>query len=74
MANFWQARPSQWQPHQRRVATAANAFYSAKSRQGLGLGGHASRGRPVNVVFSAWLRKQYHVSQILVILNNEINI
>jgi hypothetical protein len=38
-AMFWQARPSEWQPHQQR---AAAAFYSAKSRQGLG--GLASRG------------------------------
>ena len=37
-ANFWQARPPQWQPHQRRAA--------AKSRQGLGLEGMASRGGP----------------------------
>ena len=30
-----------------RAATAAAAFYSAKSRQGLGLGGLASRGGPI---------------------------
>jgi hypothetical protein len=44
-ANFWQSRP----PHQRRAAAAAAAttdFYSAKCRQGLGLGGLASRGGP----------------------------
>ena len=45
-ANFWQARPPQWRPHQRRVASAAAIFYSAKSRQGLALGGLASRGVP----------------------------
>ena len=39
MANFLQA----WPP---RAATAAAAFYSANSRQGLGLGGLASRGGP----------------------------
>ena len=33
---------------QRRATTGAPAFYSAKSRQGLGLGGLASRGGPVN--------------------------
>ena len=33
-ANFW------------RGTTAAAAFYSSKSRQGLGLGGLASRGGP----------------------------
>ena len=42
MAIFWQARPPQWRPHQQRAAT----FYSAKSRQGLGLGGLATRGGP----------------------------
>ena len=41
-ANFCQARPPQW----RAAAAAAAAFYSAKSRQGLGLGGLASRGGP----------------------------
>ena len=39
MANCWQARPPQWQPHQRHAAPATAAFYSVKSRQGLGLGG-----------------------------------
>ena len=41
MANCWLARPPQWQPHQRHAtpAPAAAAFYSVKSRQGLGLGG-----------------------------------
>ena len=41
-ASFWQARP----PHQQRAAAASTAFYSAKSRQGLGLGGRASHGSP----------------------------
>ena len=45
-ANFWQARLPQWWPHQGRAAVAAAAFYFAKSRQGLGLGGLASRGGP----------------------------
>ena len=45
-ANFWQARPPQWRPHQGRAAVAAAAFYFAKSRQGLSLGGLASRGSP----------------------------
>ena len=43
--NFWQARPPQWPSHHRRTAAV---FYSAKSRQGLGLGGLASRGGPEN--------------------------
>ena len=42
-ASLWQARPQQWQPHQR---CAAAAIYSEKSRQGLGLGGLASRSGP----------------------------
>ena len=46
VANFWQARTPQWQPHQGRAAVAAAAFYFAKSRQGLGRGGLASRGGP----------------------------
>ena len=41
-AIFWQARLPQRPPHQRHVA----AFYSAKSRPGLSLGGLASRGGP----------------------------
>ena len=45
---FWQARPPQCQTHQRHASVAAAAFYSAKSRQGLGLGGLASRGGPEN--------------------------
>ena len=45
-AIFFQAKPPQWQPHQRRAATAAATFYSAKYRQGLGLVGLASRGSP----------------------------
>ena len=45
MANFWQAGPPQWRPHQQ-CAIAAAAFYSAKSRQGLGLGGLASQTGP----------------------------
>ena len=45
-ANFWQARPPQWQPHQWGTAAAATAFYYAKFRQDLGLGGLASRGGP----------------------------
>ena len=45
-ANFWQARPSQGRPHQYCATTAAAAFYSAKSRQGLGLWGLASHGGP----------------------------
>ena len=45
-AIFWQARPPQCQPHQRHASDAAAAFYSAKSRQGLGLGGLASRSGP----------------------------
>jgi len=48
MANCWQARPPQWQPHQRHAAPVTAAFYSIKSRQGLGLGGLASRGGPEN--------------------------
>ena len=34
-ANFLQARPPQWRPHQQRAAAAALAFYSTKSWQGL---------------------------------------
>ena len=45
-AIFLQARPPQWRPHQQCAASAALAFYSAKSRQGLGLGGLASCGGP----------------------------
>ena len=45
-ANFWQARPSQWRPNQRRAVTATAAFYSAKFRQGLGLGALAIGGGP----------------------------
>ena len=45
--NFWQARPPQWQPHQRGVATAAVAFNSAKSRQCLGLGALPAMAAPV---------------------------
>jgi hypothetical protein len=41
--NFWQARPPHWRPHQR---LAIPAVYSAKSRQGLGLGGLAGLGSP----------------------------
>ena len=43
-ANFWQARLLQWGPHQQRAVAAGAAFYSAKSRQGLGLGVLASLG------------------------------
>ena len=39
-ANFWRARPPQWWPH----GVPITAFYSAKSKQGLGLGGLASHG------------------------------
>ena len=46
-ANFCQARAPQLWPHQRCAAPATTAFYSAKSRQGLGLGGLASCGGPV---------------------------
>ena len=41
--NFWQAKLPKWRPPQWCVAAA---FYSAKSRQGLGLGGLASHGGP----------------------------
>ena len=41
---FLEGKASQWRPHQRRVAAAAAALFSAKSRQGLG--GLASRGGP----------------------------
>ena len=56
MAIFWQARPPQWGPHQRRAAAATAVFYSAKSRQGLGLGGLASRGSPVESGINLALR------------------
>ena len=53
IANYWQARPPQWQPHQQcaATATATATFSSAKSRQGLGLGGLASRVGPVIYFF-----------------------
>ena len=45
--NLQQTRPPQWRSqHQRHAA----AFYSAKSRQGLGLGGLASRGVPGSTI------------------------
>ena len=34
LLNFWQARPSKWQPHQQHATAAAAAFYSAKSIRG----------------------------------------
>ena len=42
----------QCQPHQRHASVAATAatFYFAKSRQGLGLGGLASRGDPESLL------------------------
>ena len=43
---IWHARPPQWRPHQQRAAAASATFYSAKSRQGLGHWGIASRGSP----------------------------
>ena len=44
---FLAGKAATWWPHERRrAADAAAAFYSAKSRQGLGLGGLASRGGP----------------------------
>ena len=46
MGIFLQARPPQWWPHQQHAAAAAAVFYSAKSKQGLGLGGFASSGGP----------------------------
>ena len=46
MGIFLQARPPQWWPHQQHAAAAATVFYSAKSKQGLGLGGFASSGGP----------------------------
>ena len=58
MANCWQARPPQWRPHQRHAAPAAAAFYSVKSRQGLGLGGLASRGGPVIQYVNYHISKQ----------------
>ena len=57
-ANFWQARPSQWLPHQRRAAVATAIFYSAKSRQGLGLGGLASHGDPVPTPYNHVAQKE----------------
>ena len=60
-ANFLQARPPQWQPHQRRAAAAGAAFYSTKSRQGLGLGGLASRGGPEEVVDSNAIDKSVFI-------------
>ena len=44
MANFWQANRPQQQAYQQ--CAAAATFYSAKSRQGLGLEGVASLGGP----------------------------
>ena len=38
---FWQVRPQQWCPHCQCAAAAVTAFYSAESRQDLGLGGLA---------------------------------
>ena len=38
--------PPQWRPHHLRAAAAAATFYFEKFRQGLGLGGLASRGGP----------------------------
>ena len=46
-ANFWLARLPQRHPNHQRAAAAVIMFYSAKSRQGLGLGSLASRGGPV---------------------------
>ena len=40
---FLASKDTQWQPHQRCAAAATAAFYSAKSRQGPGLG---CRGGP----------------------------
>ena len=47
-ANFWQARPPQWQPHQ--WHNAAAAFYYAKFRQDLDIGGLSSRGGPTRIL------------------------
>ena len=52
-ANFWQAGPPQWRPHQQ-CAIAAAAFYSAKSRQGQGLGGPALQ-KNVGLLDLGWL-------------------
>ena len=52
-ANFWQ--PQQWY-----AATAATAFYSEKSRQGLGLGGLARRGGPDELRWGPGLDKSKH--------------
>ena len=45
-ADFWQARPRQWQPHHRHATAAAAAFYYAKSRKALSLSGLACRDGP----------------------------
>ena len=43
-AHFRQARPPKWRSHKQCATATATAFYSAKSKQGLGVGGHAYGG------------------------------
>ena len=57
--DFWQARPPQWSQQQRHGAAAAPTFYSAKFRQGLGLGGLASCWRP------CFFEDAYHMLMLL---------
>ena len=45
--DLWQTRPPKWRPHHWHAANTAAELYLSKSRQGLGLGGLASRGGPV---------------------------
>jgi hypothetical protein len=57
----------QWGAHQRHAAAATATFYSAKSKQGLGLGGLASCGGPelrlyynhIHIILSRHISSKY---------------
>ena len=57
-AHFWQARLPQGRSHKEHAT--ATAFYSANSRQGLGVSGHVSCGGP-ELQYDALKNYSYHV-------------
>ena len=59
-AHFWQARLPQGRSHKEHATATATAFYSANSRQGLGVSGHVSCGGP-ELQYDALKNYSYHV-------------
>ena len=59
-AHFWKARPPKWRSQKQHATATATAFYSANSRQGVGVGGHASWSGP-ELQYDALKNYSYHV-------------